>query len=257
MSKVRNAWFGQVFLPLFPINGGKKYTIMFALLKDLLALVYPDVCAVCGNSLTEREQIICIDCEHHLPRTRFHNDAENPVMMSFWGRVELSFATAFLYFRRGTSTQHLLHKLKYKGKKQIGRYLGELFALELVRSEFFQTVDAIIPVPLHPAKKRKRGFNQSEIIAHGMARVMEAKVLDKVLMRKTFSSTQTRKSRFERWKNVENIFSVEEEERLAGLHVMVIDDVITTGATMEACLQALSEIDGIVLSAGAIAFASK
>lgn len=230
---------------------------MFALLKDLLALVYPDVCAACGNSLTERERIICIDCEHHLPRTRFHNDTENPVMMSFWGRVDLSSATAFLYFRRGTITQHLLHKLKYKGKKQIGRYLGELFAGELVRSEFFQTVDAIIPVPLHPVKKRKRGFNQSEIIARGMAGVMQAEVIDNALVRNTFSSTQTRKSRFDRWKNVENIFSVEEKERLEGLHVMVVDDVITTGATMEACLQALSAIDGIVLSAGAIAFASK
>jgi ComF family protein len=230
---------------------------MFTILKDLVALVYPDVCMVCGNSLTEREKIICIDCEHHLPRTRFHDDPENPVAVSFWGRVEISSATAFLYFRRGTITQHLLHKLKYKGKKHIGRYLGELFACELVRTEFFQTIDAIIPVPLHPAKKRKRGFNQSELIARGMAKVMEAEVFERVLVRKTFSSTQTRKNRFERWKNVENIFSVEDKKRLEGLHVMVIDDVITTGATMEACLQALSEIDGIALSAGAIAFASK
>ena len=230
---------------------------MFVLLKDLITLVYPDVCCVCGNSLTERERVICIDCEHHLPRTRFHDDPENPVIMSFWGRVEISSATAFLYFRRGTITQHLLHKLKYKGKKDVGRYLGEMFGRELVRSESYQTVDAIIPVPLHPAKKRKRGFNQSEIIARGMSGVMEVDVLDRSLVRKTFSSTQTRKNRFERWKNVENIFTVENKERLEGLHIMLIDDVITTGATMEACLQALSEIDGIVLSAGAIAFASK
>jgi ComF family protein len=150
-----------------------------------------------------------------------------------------------------------LHRLKYKGDKEIGVYLGNEFGKELARSSTYCRVNTIVPVPLHPKKERKRGFNQSRVIAAGLAMSLGAEIMEKAVVRNIHTSTQTRKGRYERWANVENIFSLKEPEKLAGKHVMVVDDVITTGATMEACLQALSRVDGIILYGGSIAFASK
>jgi ComF family protein len=231
--------------------------IMLSLLNDLLNLLYPDVCYICGSSLSKGEEILCAGCFHHLPRTRFHQDPENLVCKSFWGRVEIYSATSFLYFRQGGMTQELLHRLKYKSDKVVGIYLGREFGKELLRSERYNTIDVIVPVPLHPRKQRKRGFNQSVLIARGIGMAMNVDVEERALVRKVHTSTQTRKNRFERWENVENKFSVAKPESIRGRHVLLIDDVITTGATMEACLQVLSEQGDITLSAASIAFATR
>lgn len=230
---------------------------MIRILEDLLCLFYPDVCYTCGTSLSKSEKILCAGCYHHLPRTRFHDDPENPVVRSFWGRVNIRSATSYLYFRRGGITQKLLHRFKYRGEKEIGTYLGREFGDELANSNSFSNIDVIIPVPLHPKKQRKRGFNQSLVIARGASDRLNAEVYANTVVRRVHTSTQTRKGRYERWANVENIFELRESERLSGKHVLVIDDVITTGATMEACLHALSPVDDIKLYAGSVAFSSK
>lgn len=151
-------------------------------------------------------------------------------------------------------TQTLVHKLKYDGKKEIGIYLGKLLGNQLMESDLFRDADLLIPVPLHPAKLKKRGYNQSEIIASGMATVMKAELKADVLFRTIHTSSQTRKSRYERWENVKNIFEVRNRESLENKHIILIDDVITTGSTLIACAENLVNISGVKLSVSSLAY---
>jgi ComF family protein len=233
-----------------------KMTI-FIYLKAFLRLFFPILCRSCGSSLSEGEKVLCIYCESHLPRTNYHREDQNTITQIFWGRVEVEYATAFLHFHRGNIVRKLLHDLKYRGFTETGYYLGRIFAWDLLNDGAFRDIEAVIPVPLHPKKKKKRGFNQSAVIAAGMARELKLPVLENVLIRRSFSSTQTRKSRMERWANVKDIFEVQHPEILKDRHVLLVDDVITTGATTEACLQALKKVPGIRLSAASIAYTSR
>jgi ComF family protein len=176
-------------------------------------------------------------------------------MEIFDGRLPLVSATSFLFFSKGGGTQQLIHKLKYKGHQEIGIHLGKLFGSQLNDSLLFNTADVIIPVPLHPKKEHKRGYNQSLIISEGMASRMNARVFPDVLFRKTHTTSQTRKTRYERWENVKNTFEIKKGTRLEGKHVILVDDVITTGATLEACGSTLLEIPGIRLSIASLAYA--
>ena len=225
-------------------------------LNDFFCLFFPNLCAGCGRPLMRGERVICTLCQFHLPKTYFHNDIDNPLTKVYWGRVELLGVTAFLYFQKGGTVQHLLHQLKYKDRKEIGIQMGKLYGLELKAADIFKDSEIIIPVPLHPRKQRKRGYNQSQMFAEGLASVMQARLEIKVLYRKVHSQTQTRKSRYNRWENVENIFGIRNAERIRGKHVLLVDDVITTGATSEACAQALLQVPGVRVSVAAIAFAS-
>ncbi len=173
----------------------------------------------------------------------------------FNGRLPLFSATSFLFFSKGGETQQLIHKLKYKGHKEIGLYLGRMFGNQLNGSELFRTADIIIPVPLHPRKEHKRGYNQSLMIGEGMASRMNARVFPDVLYRKIHTSSQTKKSRYERWENVKDTFEIKKGERLERKHVILVDDVITTGATLEACGNKLLEIPHIRLSIASLAYA--
>ena len=222
---------------------------------DLLGLFFPNSCRLCGKTLHRQEEILCTTCLYKLARTNFQDVQENPVMEIFNGRLPLYSATAFLFFSKGGGTQKLIHELKYKGKKEIGAYLGKMFGKQLDNSPLFQSTDVIIPVPLHPQKEHKRGFNQSLVICEGMAPQMHARVLSGVLYRKIHSSSQTRKSRYERWENVKDIFEIKDGRQLSGKHVLLVDDVITTGATLEACGNKLLEIPGIRLSIASLAYA--
>ncbi len=168
--------------------------------------------------------------------------------------MPLHAATAFLFFNKGGITQNLIHGLKYKKKKNNGLFLGSLFGNDLSKSELFKDADLLIPVPLHPKKQQKRGYNQSELIARGMETSMNAKLNTTILKRVVFTKSQTKKSRFERWENVKDIFHWESPEELKGKHIILVDDVITTGATMEACLQHLIEIPDVKISVAAIAY---
>ena len=228
-----------------------------SLFRDFLGLVFPEVCAACGSPLVLNENMICTSCLLHLPRAHFSKERDNPVSQVFWGKLDVYSATALFFFKKGSGVQHLLHQLKYKGNREIGIYLGSLLGDELMASELFSKVEAVVPVPLHPRKQRKRGYNQSEVIAEGICRSLMATMDTKTLIRVHYSDTQTKKSRYRRWENVKDIFSITSEMYLEGKHVLLVDDVLTTGSTMEACATALLTIPKLTLSVACIAFASR
>lgn len=209
------------------------------LLQYLTELLFPRLCVVCGDKLIEQEQWICLHCLHHIPRTNYHQNPDNPVSRLFYGRVQIEFATSFFYFSKGSNYQTLLHNLKYKGMKELGEEVGKQFGIDLLQSPEFSSVDVICPVPLHPQKEKKRGYNQSWWIASGIAGQMQKELSDNNLKRVTATETQTRKNRFERWLNVEGIFELSDPEAFSGKHILLIDDVVTTGSTLEACASSI------------------
>jgi len=224
-----------------------------SIFDDFLSLLYPRICYACGKSLYKYEKCLCTYCRYHLPLTNFHLKEENPVSRLFWGRVQLNAAAAYYFYNKGTKVQHLIHQLKYKGHKDIGVYIGKLYGKELRKTALFSTVDFVIPVPLHRKREQKRGYNQSLVFAQGIAESLNAKCDNKTLVRIYSSETQTKKSRFARWENVKEIFSITDKTTFADKHVLIVDDVITTGATIEACAQTLKDIEGITISVAALA----
>jgi ComF family protein len=224
-----------------------------SILRDFLNLFFPKICASCGNSLFRHEEVICDFCEFHLPQTNYHLYPDNPVSRIFWGRAEIEGGAAYYHFNKGNRVQHLVHLLKYKGRKDVGIYLGRQYGSCLRDSSSFDSVEVVIPVPLHRKKMLKRGYNQSEQFAIGLAGAMRIPVDTATLCRIKPTETQTRKSRFKRWENVAEIFAVSDPLSLIGKHVLLVDDVITTGATLEACINVLKQIHGIRVSVAAIA----
>lgn len=223
---------------------------------DLLGLLYPSLCITCGERLVSQEKYVCLKCWLDLPVCRFHHDSDNKVAQLFWGRVQLEGATSYFQYRKGSRYQKLIHFIKYKGLKGLGFETGLRFGDVLAESDSFSAVDMLVPVPLHPRKQKERGFNQSEWIARGIADSMGKPVISENLFRKMFSSTQTRKSRFERWQNVEDIFGVNNPEAFENKHILLVDDVVTTGSTLEACATELLKIQGTRVSVATLAFAS-
>ena len=197
---------------------------------------------------------MCLDCLQDLPRTQFHLNPENKVAQLFWGRAYIDNATSWLFFRKGSRYQRLVHYLKYKGLKEIGEELGMLMGNELLESSF-QEADYIVPVPLHRKKQKQRGYNQSEWIAKGIAVVMQKPLSVNNMVREHFTPTQTRKNRFERWQNVEGIFGVARPEEFKGKHILLIDDVITTGSTLEAAVVAMQKAGAAKVSIATLACA--
>lgn len=177
---------------------------------------------------------MCISCLHKLPRTEYHNLKQNPVQDKFSGRLPINRSFSFLLFKRGNIAQKLLHQLKYEGREDIGERLGAMFAKSLVKSNC-DTPDIIIPLPLHPSKQKLRGYNQCHSIAKGMGRYLSSQIGYDSVARILANPTQTKKSRYDRWLNVERIFEVVEPEKIIGRHVMLLDDVVTTGSTLESC----------------------
>ncbi|MCF8331418.1 MAG: ComF family protein [Bacteroidales bacterium] len=222
---------------------------------DLFNLVFPVNCEYCGGNLKKGEETLCSFCEYQLPETNYHLTPDNPVETIFWGRIPLYSAASFLHYQKGEMVQQLIHQLKYHGKGHIGIYLGQLFGQHLMQSQRFSTVQYIIPVPLHWKKIKKRGYNQSEKIAEGLAMNMDALKDCKSLERKVHSATQTKKSRYERWENVKSIFTLNETavSKLENTHILLVDDVITTGATIEGCYLQLGKIPGIKISVASLA----
>jgi len=228
-----------------------------AMFQDFIELFFPVVCECCGNLLYRNERTLCTRCRMRLPRTHFYLDDQNPVAATFWGRVDFQYATSFLYFSRAGRVQHMMHRFKYKGRREIGSLLGELFARELRRSENFRNIDAVVPVPLHWSKQKKRGYNQSEVIASAMAPLLKSQLETEVLYRNTATETQTKKSRLMRAENVKGKFSIQYPEKIRGKHLLLIDDIITTGATIEACAQMLLTVDQVKVSIASLAYAGK
>jgi len=227
---------------------------LLSFLHDFACLVFPGYCAACGCALFRNEEILCLRCYSALPRTGFHNDPENEVAQMFWGRVPVRHATSFMYFIKGSHYQHILHELKYKGQKNIGIVMGRMFGNEL-KNTAFSEVDLIHPVPLHKAKLRKRGYNQSELIARGIAEILQKPVETRIFSRKVDTSSQTHKTRYERWENVSRIFSCEDPDSIRLRHILLVDDVITTGATLEAIASCVLAVEGTSVSLASLAFA--
>jgi len=226
------------------------------MLKDLLNLLYPLQCLACRKKLHQNECLICLDCLFHLPRTNFHNDPNNAVSQLFWGRADVKMATAFLFFTKSGRVQHLIHQLKYSQKPEIGVYLGKLFGRDLSKSPDFRGIDVIVPVPLHPKRAKLRGYNQSEKIACGLSQTMKIPLDSTSFVRRTHTETQTRKNRFSRWENVKEVFEVSNKNALRNKHILLVDDVITTGATVEGCIRKLTAIEGARVSVAGLAFPS-
>ena len=225
-------------------------------LKDFAGLIYPKVCYACGNVLHFNEEVICTFCLYELPETNFHNENINKLSQVFWGRVPLEAITALFFYQKGSKVQRLIHELKYRGKREVGVYAGRLLASRLKESGNWSDINIVIPVPLHPKKERQRGFNQSEYFAKGIAEGLRIRLLANNLQRQFHSESQTRKSRFMRWKNVETVYHVKNPEILKNKNLLLVDDVITTGSTIEACAQKLLETEGTKVWVASLALAS-
>lgn len=223
-------------------------------ITDFIKLFFPVLCQSCGKNLIQQENLICTECLYLIPKTNFQHINENPVSKVFWGRTKLENACAFYFFVKGGILQKLLHKLKYKGMKEIGFELGKQMGAVLKQTEAYQTVDMIVPVPLHKNRQKKRGYNQSEWIGKGLSVFLDANTDIDNLVRIVETETQTKKSRFERWENVENIFSVNRPGAFKNKHILLVDDVITTGATLEACANTLLKIDNVKVSVAALGY---
>lgn len=218
----------------------------------LLHLVFPHLCAGCGSDLPDREHHLCLHCLSSLPETSFHNYPDNPVEQIFWGRVDVASATAQYYFTKESMMQDLMHQLKYKRHKELGLYLGQLMGQQLAQCGRFDDIDAVIPLPLHGSREHQRGYNQAALLSEGIAVILQKPVLYDVVTRRQHTETQTHKSRIERWQNMEGRFELKNEAAIEGMHVLLVDDIVTTGATLEACGKELLKAKNVRLSIGAL-----
>jgi len=204
-----------------------------------LELFFPRICVVCGEKLISQEEFLCLNCQFRMPKTHFHMQADNIMEQLFYGRAKIERATAFFEFQKGSDYQKILHQLKYRGMPLLGNHVGRLFGFDLLGSGFIQPIDLICPVPLHPQKEKKRGYNQSLQIAMGLSDALKVPVDHSSLQRVINTKTQTRKNRFERWQNVDGIFELVMPQNIEGKHILLVDDVVTTGSTFEALATAI------------------
>lgn len=231
--------------------------MVLSLLEDFLHLIYPRTCEACGNSLYRHEEIICSHCLIHLPKTFYHNDPKNPLFHLFWGKIPIEMVSSFYFYNKGNKVQQLIHHLKYKKRHEIGIYLGKRYGAYLKKSAYFKSIEVIIPVPLHQQKLKKRGYNQAEKFAQGLSESIGIPMDTTSFIRKSATETQTRKSKEERWENVKNKFKVVYPEEIKNKHILLVDDVITTGSTLEACAQILLQESGVKISMASIAAAHR
>ncbi|WP_293312110.1 ComF family protein [Pedobacter sp. UBA5917] len=223
--------------------------------NDLVGLLFPSLCNACGVTLYHSEHLICTKCLYDLPFTDYHQHAENRVAKQLWGRVPLNAAMAMLYFRKAAKVQNLIHNLKYNGRTDVGVLLGNMLGERLKTSVIYQDVDLIIPVPLHHKKYKHRGYNQCTFIAEGIAHEMEIEFSEEILIRNKATESQTKKSRYNRYENMQHIFGINNASYIIGKHILLVDDVITTGATLEACTDELLKNGASKVSIAALAFA--
>lgn len=228
----------------------KKYLISF---KELF---YPQLCLICNEHALAENRQFCLECESNLPETDFHFDIDNPMLEKFAGRIKIEMAAACFFFFKTGRIQQLMHVLKYKGKTKVGVQIGNYYGNLLKQSSYFQAIDLIIPVPLHPRKERLRGYNQSDLFAQGLANSMKIPWLKNGLIRTEFTETQTKKTIIERFENVSKAFEVNPSKTLKNKHILLVDDVMTTGATLEACATKLLQIENVKVSIVTIAVAT-
>lgn len=226
-------------------------------LSDFVGLIFPQVCLACEQALSRGEEHLCTSCRMQLPYTDYHllSTEANPLSRRFWGRTPIRHTLSYLRFLRRGRVQHLLHQLKYRGQRDVGQVLGRWYGHELAQNNF--QFDLIVPVPLHPSKLAKRGYNQSDPFAEGMAESLRIPWHAAGLRRIEHTDSQTSKNRVERWQNVADVFQVTDPTIIQGKHVLVVDDVLTTGATLEACATILLAAGAAEVSVATIACADR
>ncbi|MFL1012491.1 ComF family protein [Flavisericum labens] len=225
------------------------------MLKSVVNLFFPKVCFACNNLLNDNEQDICIDCRHDLPVTNFHFDDSEAIKKVLYGRAKIENGTALFRFEKQGKVQKLVHNLKYRGQENIGFFLGNWLGGELKTIEAYNDIDIVIPVPLHQKKLKKRGYNQVTKFGRQIATALNAEYKDDVLIKVTNTKSQTIKSRFSRWDSSNELFAINKPNSLKNKHILLVDDLITTGATMEACIAVLNKDQNLKISIATIAIA--
>ena len=226
------------------------------LLSDLLSLLFPNLCAACGAGLHRGEVHICTRCLNELPYTDHHTDPANKAAKKLWGRIQFHAAMSLLHFRKGGRVQNIIHQLKYLNNRGIGLTLGRMMGEKILQSAAFENIEVIIPVPLHRKRERSRGYNQSQCVAEGIAAVLQVPVNNTAIIRQVATRSQTNKNRFTRFENMKDVFSVVNTDGLIGSHVLLVDDVLTTGATIASCAGELNKSGIKKLSIATVAFAN-
>jgi len=222
--------------------------------SPLFHLFFPHTCVGCGSDVIDTDRFICLQCVNDLPHTNFAMHSTNPVEKKFWGRIPVASAMSEFYFSKTSVIQNLIHEFKYKGNKKIGHYLGNMIGKSLINSNRFP-IDAIIPLPLFEKKEKKRGYNQAEILCYGISEELNIPLIKNNVIRMIHTETQTKKGRLERWTNVEKVFFVKHPESLENKHLLLVDDVITTGSTLEACGSKILKVKNVKLSIATLAIA--
>lgn len=223
-------------------------------ISDFLHLFFPHNCEGCGSDILREDHFLCTRCIHHLPETNFISTAFNPIEKLFYGRLPLTAAGAAYYFTKESLLQHILIQLKYKANPEAGYFLGRMMGYALEKTERFQAVDMLIPLPLNPKKEQQRGYNQANLICKGITEIWRRPIETDAVNRILFTETQTRQNRVSRWQNMEGVFSVTDPRLLENKHILLIDDVITTGATLEACGSVILKVPGTSLSIASAAY---
>jgi ComF family protein len=228
-------------------------SIVRDIVTDFLALFFPKYCRGCDDVLVKGEDLICTKCLLELPRSNYHLEQENPFYNKFRGRLPVANVMTLFKFVKQSRVQHLLHALKYKNQPELGVSLGRMYGQDLASANFREKFDLIVPIPLHNSRRRKRGYNQSEEFGKGLSEVLGIPCSDKFVMRVLKTETQTRRSRLSRWKNVKEVFEVVAPDQIQNKRILLVDDVVTTGATLEACGQVLVNAGCSELSIACIA----
>lgn len=216
--------------------------------RPLIELLFPRYCTACGKRLYANEQAICEKCLEKMPRTMYHTWEDNPMIKQYWGKFNTGKATAWYFYNHGSPYAHMIHLFKYHGRKILAFELGRIMASELLSSDFFEDIDYIVPVPLHISKERQRGYNQSEWISLGIAKATGIRVIKDAIVRTKPTMTQTKKTAKERFENMQGVFKAKNSDELTGKHILLVDDVMTTSATLTACADALKEVENIKFS---------
>ncbi len=225
------------------------------MLKNLTNLFFPKLCTNCKKLLLNNEKLLCIVCLQDLPFTNYHLYSKNKVAEKFYGILPIEFACSMLFFTQDGVSQRLIHQLKYKSKQEIGIFLGNLYAYDLKKVNYFKDVTSVIPVPLHKKKLKERGYNQVESFAMAISKEINIAYNDKLLYRTRYSKTQTIKNKENRSINTKELFDINTNTLVEKHpHFLLVDDVITTGATLESCVKALLKIDNAKVSLVTIAF---
>lgn len=223
-------------------------------LNSLIHLFFPHVCTGCGSDIVNSKHQLCLKCLSELPVTNFFSQMANPVEKKFYGRLRVKNGGAGYFFTKDSLLETLIYELKYKGNKDIGSYLGQLLAKFLTNNNAFDDIDMLVPLPLNPRRQKKRGYNQATALCNGIASVWKRPVVENAVIRKVNTETQTHRGRITRWENMDGVFAIAEPSLIRGKHILLVDDVITTGASLEACGSEILKVSGTSLSIATLAY---